>query len=107
MYSRESVLRNVRFHLDRCMHKRAKWICRTVTLGWYRFWSDLGYPAGALLAGVVSAQFGLVCAVYFAGGLMFTSGVVAAWSMTGATRQKVEVDDAESARMRVGAPRRA
>ena len=35
------------------------------------------------------------------------SGVVAAWSMTGPTRQKVEVDNAESARMRVGAPRGA
>jgi MFS family permease len=80
---------------------------RATTLGWYRFWRDLGYPAGALLAGVVSAQFGLVWAVYLAGVLTFTSGVVAAWSMTGATRQKEEVDDAESARMRVGAPRRA
>jgi MFS family permease len=64
---------------------------RATTLGWYRFWRDLGYPVGALLAGVVSAQFGLVWAVYFAGVLTFTSGMVAAWSMTGAQRQQGEV----------------
>jgi MFS family permease len=80
---------------------------RATTLGWYRFCRDLGYPAGALLAGVVSAGFGLVWAVYFAGVLTFTSGVVAAWSMTGGKRQKEEVDDADCARMRVGAPRHA
>jgi MFS family permease len=80
---------------------------RATTLGWYRFWRDLGYPAGALLAGIVSAQFGLVWAVYLAGVLTFASGLVAAWSITGATRQNAEVDDAESARMRVGAPRGA
>lgn len=58
---------------------------RATTLGWYRFWRDLGYPAGALLAGVVTARFGLVWAVYLAGLLTCTSGVVAAWSMTTAT----------------------
>ena len=60
---------------------------RATTLGWYRFWRDLGYPAGALLAGVVSAEFGLVWAVYLTGLLTCTSGVVAAWSMTTATHQ--------------------
>lgn len=54
---------------------------RATTLGWYRFWRDLGYPAGALLAGSISALFGLVWAVYLAGLLTFASGVVAAWSM--------------------------
>jgi MFS family permease len=54
---------------------------RATVLGWYRFWRDLGYPAGALLAGVVGAQFGLAPAVYLAGGLTFASGVVAAMSM--------------------------
>ncbi len=72
---------------------------RATTLGWYRFWRDLGYPAGALLAGAVSAQFGLVWAVYLAGLLTFTSGVVAGWLMTSATRQKV--GGAESPRMRL------
>ena len=54
---------------------------RATTLGWYRFWRDLGYPAGALLAGVVSAAFGLVWAVYLASFLTLVSGVVAASSM--------------------------
>jgi len=54
---------------------------RATTLGWYRFWRDLGYPAGSLLAGVVSAAYGLVWAVYLAGILTFVSGIVAASSM--------------------------
>ncbi len=54
---------------------------RATTLGWYRFWRDLGYPAGALLAGIVSATFGLVWAIYLAGFLTFASGVIAALSM--------------------------
>jgi MFS family permease len=61
---------------------------RATTLGWYRFWRDLGYPAGALLAGVVSAQFGFVSAVYLAGVLTCTSGVAAAWSMSAPPRHK-------------------
>jgi MFS family permease len=50
---------------------------RATTLGWYRFWRDLGYPAGALLAGMVSAAFGLASAVYVAALLTFISGLVA------------------------------
>ena len=65
---------------------------RATTLGWYRFWRDLGYPSGALLAGVVSAAFGLVWAIYLAGFLTFVSGVVAAVSMR-ATRFAEVTDD--------------
>jgi MFS family permease len=54
---------------------------RATTLGWYRFWRDLGYPAGALLAGVVSSAFGLVWAIYAAALFTFISGVVAALSL--------------------------
>ena len=54
---------------------------RATTLGWYRFWRDLGYPAGALLAGIVGTAFGLVWAVYLAGFLTFTSGLIVAWSI--------------------------
>jgi MFS family permease len=50
---------------------------RATTLGWYRFWRDLGYPSGALLAGIVSAAFGLASAVYVAALLTFISGLVA------------------------------
>ena len=55
---------------------------RATTLGWYRSWRALGYPAGALLAGIVGAMFGLVWAVYLAGLLTFASGIVAAWSIS-------------------------
>ena len=58
---------------------------RATTLGWYRFWRDLGYPAGALLAGAVGAALGLVWAIYLAGFLTFVSGVIGARLMT-ATR---------------------
>jgi hypothetical protein len=43
----------------------------------YRFWRDLGYAVGALMAGVVAAMLGLVWAVHVAGVLTFLSGVVA------------------------------
>jgi MFS family permease len=66
---------------------------RATTLGWYRFWRDLGYPAGALLAGVVSAAFGLVWAVYLAGLLTVVSAVVAALSMSPERLQAAEVHD--------------
>lgn len=55
---------------------------RATTLGWYRFWRDLGYPAGALLAGVVSAMFGMASAVFVAAALTFTSGLVAEFFIT-------------------------
>jgi MFS family permease len=55
---------------------------RASTLGWYRFWRDLEYPAGAWLAGVVTASFGLVSAVYVAGILTFASGLFAAVAIT-------------------------
>ena len=64
---------------------------RATTLGWYRFWRDLGYPAGALLAGVISAMFGLVWAVYLAGLLTFASGGVAALSMSNARSRTAKV----------------
>ena len=66
---------------------------RATTLGWYRFWRDLGYPAGALLAGVVGAAFGLVWAVYLAGFLTFVSGLVAALCMTPKRLHAAEVND--------------
>jgi MFS family permease len=50
---------------------------RAKSVGVYRFWRDLGYAVGALMAGVVSATFGLVWAVHAAGLLTFLSGLVA------------------------------
>jgi MFS family permease len=71
---------------------------RATTLGWYRFWRDLGYPAGALLAGVISARFGLVWAVYLAGVMTFLSGIVAAWAMATPRSELAEAHDAQHVR---------
>jgi MFS family permease len=54
---------------------------RATTLGWYRFWRDLGYPAGALLAGAVGGMFGLVWAVVAGAVLTLASGLLAALLM--------------------------
>jgi MFS family permease len=50
---------------------------RATSVGVYRFWRDLGYAVGALMAGVVAVMLGLVWAVHVAGLLTFLSGVVA------------------------------
>jgi MFS family permease len=50
---------------------------RATSLGVYRFWRDLGYAVGALMAGVVAAFFGLMWAVHVAGILTCLSGLLA------------------------------
>jgi MFS family permease len=55
---------------------------RATSLGVYRFWRDLGYAVGALMAGVVAAMLGLVWAVHVAGVLTFASGLVTWMLMT-------------------------
>jgi MFS family permease len=50
---------------------------RATSVGVYRFWRDLGYAVGALMAGVVAVMLGLVWAVHVAGMLTFLSGVLA------------------------------
>jgi MFS family permease len=53
---------------------------RATSVGVYRFWRDLGYAVGALMAGIVAAMLGLVWAVHVAGLLTFLSGLVA-WAL--------------------------
>jgi MFS family permease len=55
---------------------------RATSVGVYRFWRDLGYAVGALMAGVVAAMLGLVWAVHVAGILTFLSGGLAWVSMS-------------------------
>jgi MFS family permease len=50
---------------------------RATSVGVYRFWRDLGYAVGALMAGVVAAVLGLVWAVHIAGILTALSGLLA------------------------------
>ncbi|PUZ22797.1 MFS transporter [Chitinophaga parva] len=49
---------------------------RASSLGVYRFWRDIGYAVGALMAGVVASRFGLIWAVHLAGLITFLSGVL-------------------------------
>ncbi|MGG5506486.1 MULTISPECIES: MFS transporter [unclassified Myroides] len=49
---------------------------RASSLGVYRFWRDMGYAIGALMAGIVGSYFGLMWAVHLAGILTLISGIV-------------------------------
>ena len=53
---------------------------RATSIGVYRFWRDLGYAVGALMAGVVAAYLGLVWSVHVAGLLTLLSGF-AVWRL--------------------------
>lgn len=49
---------------------------RASSLGVYRFWRDMGYAIGALMAGIVGSFFGLEWAVHIAGIITLISGIV-------------------------------
>ncbi|MFB6457210.1 MFS transporter [Chitinophaga sp. Hz27] len=49
---------------------------RASSLGVYRFWRDIGYAVGALMAGIVAQLVGLIWAVHIAGILTFLSGLL-------------------------------
>ncbi|WP_164126235.1 MFS transporter [Sphingobacterium luzhongxinii] len=49
---------------------------RASSLGVYRFWRDMGYAIGALMAGIVGSFFGLEWAVHIAGIITFISGLI-------------------------------
>ncbi|MFG3530337.1 MFS transporter [Streptomyces sp. NPDC047917] len=57
-------------------HAHPAW--RTNALGTYRFWRDIGYAAGALLAGILADTLGLNATVIAAATLTTTSGLLAA-----------------------------
>ncbi|MHB1101584.1 MAG: MFS transporter [Devosia sp.] len=58
---------------------RPSW--RATAVGVYRFWRDLGYAVGALIAGIVADAFGLSGAMWVVAGLTFVSGCVVAIRM--------------------------
>jgi MFS family permease len=49
---------------------------RGVAVGAYRFWRDLGYTVGAVLAGVLADRFRMAAAIASVGVLTAVSGVV-------------------------------
>jgi MFS family permease len=54
---------------------------RASAVGIYRLWRDLGYAAGALLAGVTADVLGVESAILVVAGLTFVSGLVVAVRM--------------------------
>ena len=54
---------------------------RASAVGVYRFWRDLGFAAGGLLAGVVADQFSLTAAIWVVAGITALSGLVVAVRM--------------------------
>jgi len=54
----------------------------------YRFWRDLGYAIGAVIAGLLAQALGLSAAVIAGGVLTFASGLLAARWITGAGPQR-------------------
>jgi MFS family permease len=63
---------------------------RATSVGVYRFWRDLGYAVGALMAGVVAALWGLVWAVHVAGILTALSGLLA-WAQMSETLPRLRI----------------
>ncbi|MEV6330464.1 MFS transporter [Streptomyces sp. NPDC051909] len=61
-------------------HAHPSW--RANALGTYRFWRDLGYAAGALLAGLLADALGLNATVIAAAALTAASGLLAAHWIT-------------------------
>ncbi|WP_149184003.1 MFS transporter [Streptomyces sp. TRM49041] len=57
-------------------HAHPTW--RANALGTYRFWRDIGYAVGALVAGVLADRFGLDATVIAAAVLTAASGLIAA-----------------------------
>jgi MFS family permease len=66
-------------------HTHPSW--RAQGLGVYRFWRDLGYAIGALIAGLMGQAFGLSAAVIAGGALTFASALLAARWITGSPPQ--------------------
>jgi MFS family permease len=64
---------------------------RATAMGVYRFWRDLGYAIGALLAGVIADLLGLSAAIKLVAILTVISGLQVAWRMreTLALRRRV------------------
>jgi MFS family permease len=54
---------------------------RATSMGVYRFWRDLGYAVGALLAGLIADLLGMVAAIHVVAALTLLSGLIVALRM--------------------------
>jgi MFS family permease len=55
---------------------------RASAVGAYRFWRDLGYAIGAVVAGATADALGLAAAVWLVAAITFASGLVVSFRMT-------------------------
>ena len=55
---------------------------RASAVGVYRFWRDLGYAVGALLAGITADLFGLSAAMWLVAAMTLGSGLIVAFRMS-------------------------
>jgi hypothetical protein len=55
---------------------------RASSVGVYRFWRDLGYAIGAIVAGATADALGLGAALWLVAAITFASGLVAMLRMT-------------------------
>jgi MFS family permease len=60
---------------------------RASAMGVYRFWRDLGYAIGAIVAGVTADALGLAAAVWLVAAITFASGLVTAFRMKETRRE--------------------
>ena len=61
---------------------------RASAVGVYRFWRDLGYALGALLAGLAADAFGMAAAMWIVAALTLLSGVIVAVRMSDTPQQR-------------------
>src|SRR5207237_5064645 len=58
---------------------------RASSVGVYRFWRDLGYALGALIAGATADALGMAAALWLVAAITFASGLVVMVRMTETT----------------------
>jgi predicted MFS family arabinose efflux permease len=61
-------------------------VARAQVIGVYRFWRDIGYAAGALLAGGIADRLGYGSAIAIVAALTAVSGLWVLWDMPTTTR---------------------
>lgn len=67
---------------------------RASSVGVYRFWRDLGYAIGALIAGLAADAFGLAGAMWLVAALTLISGIVVAVRMrNGRIRPQIQMSN--------------
>ena len=64
---------------------------RASAVGVYRFWRDLGYAVGALLAGITADLFGLSAAIWLVAAMTFVSGLIVAFRMSETRRPSTKI----------------